>query len=50
MAIATGTGKKSAKTGISRVPRPNPERKVTTATPRAARGMTIYSNGINLWC
>jgi hypothetical protein len=41
--MAISTGKKIAKTGISRVPSPNPEKRVSPDEIRAARQMIGYS-------
>jgi hypothetical protein len=44
-AMATGTGKNNAKTGISTVPRPNPENRVTPDMTNATADTTTYSMG-----
>jgi hypothetical protein len=41
--MATSTGKKRAKTGISIVPRPKPEKEVRRAVANAAKEIIIIS-------
>jgi hypothetical protein len=41
--IANSMGKKIAKTGVSRVPKPKPEKKVSRDAIAAIRGMSKYS-------
>jgi hypothetical protein len=41
--IATSTGKKTMNTGVRKVPKPNPEKKVKMATINATAGMMKYS-------
>jgi hypothetical protein len=41
--IEISTGKKSMKTGVNKVPNPNPEKKVKTAVKNATIDMTIIS-------
>jgi hypothetical protein len=41
--MAASTGKKIANTGMRRVPRPKPEKRVSPEVIRAAKQMTTYS-------
>jgi hypothetical protein len=45
MAMAISTGKKIATTGMSRVPRPNPEKRVRVEAVRAAAEIIMKSIG-----
>lgn len=41
--MANSTGKKAIKTGVNKVPKPNPEKKVKTDAPNATNGIAIIS-------
>src|SRR5690606_19844044 len=48
-AMARSTGKKTMNTGVRMVPKPNPEKKVSTATTKAANDRIRISIGYGLY-